>query len=121
MSCKLGLRSLIFLMIVLLNGCGSFRMVNYSNPNANFRVDDAACQNDAATRVPNVAPQPSTAPTMYTTNCSRYGNSMDCTTTGGDNTAGARNALAQMQTNNNRNDYVANCLTMKGWVRERVN
>ncbi len=97
---------------VTLSGC--YTMVNRQNPNANFQYDNAQCANEAMSKVPAVVPAPRT-PT-YTTNCSKFGNDVTCTTvpTGG----GSDDAIAQTVTYNRRAAYTNNCMRMKGWNPE---
>jgi len=110
-------KNLFLMLAVAVSLTGCFTMVNRSNPNANWDYDHAQCENESMMRVRPVVP-PRKAPS-YTTNCSRSGNSVSCSSE--PDSDGSAQALADLQTSNLRSDYKNNCLRLKGWVAERRN
>ena len=106
----------LFLTILLLNGCAN-RSANVANPIADKSYDVATCWNEARQQVKGVIVQPS-APTGYSTQCTRSGNSVQCQTTADQMAgaqAGAQQAIEDTKTYSERSAFVNYCLMRKGW------
>ena len=104
------------LILFLFNGCAN-RSVNVTNPSADKSYDVATCWNEARQQVKAVIVQPS-APTGYSTQCSRSGNSVQCQTTSDQMAgaqAGAQQAIEDTKTYSERSAFVNYCLMRKGW------
>lgn len=77
--------------------------------------DDYTCELEAAKAVP-ASMRVGTTPTYTTpshTNCYRVGNSVQCTTTGGQTYGG--DTYSYDANNNLRKEYYARCMAAKGW------
>jgi uncharacterized lipoprotein len=112
------MKKLIFAIVVLaLTGCG-LQWVNRSNPYANYQQDDYACKTEALRLIPNVRVQQQT-PTTYTTDCSRLGSSVSCTSTPQPNNDSTAQSFQDMNTNNARNNHANSCMRARGWYLEK--
>jgi hypothetical protein len=122
--------SYLLVLLVLstqLSGCAQTRMVNRFNPQANFYGDQAACQQLALAKHPDVVLAVTPSAAQFTTNCQRVGAQTQCTTRQIDTSAQDRNS-AQIQQGilnggrgMSRALEVGSCMAERGWVSERVN
>ena len=113
---SLQIKIVLFLTILILSGCAN-RSVNLANPNADKSYDVATCWNEARQQVKGVIVQPS-APSSYSTQCTRSGNAVQCQTTADQIAgaqAGAQQAIEDTKTYNERSAFVNYCLMRKGW------
>lgn len=118
---------------MLLTSCAKNKWVNETDSSANYTRDTALCENEAIRIVPpaptriTVAPAAATAPQTYSTNCSKWGDQTNCTTTTRAAPQGTSKVAAFMDGYNkgeanrgNRGDiqkYTNNCMALKGWIR----
>lgn len=111
----------VILATLFLSGCG-LQWVNTTNPYANYQQDEFACRSDALRLIPNVVvpPQPQQAPS-YNTNCTRFGNSVNCNSTAmpSTDTTAVAQSFQNMTTSNARASHVGSCMRAKGWYLEK--
>lgn len=104
-------------MAFVLSACG-LHWVNRSNPYANYEQDGYACKNEALRLIPDVRLQPQLqqAPS-YNTNCTRYGNNVNCQSTAIPTTdlTGFNQTIQNSRTSADRSSHVSSCMRAKGW------
>ena len=104
------------LCVVLLAGCA----VGWTRPNTSeseFNQDRYECQQQAAQMYPVMMVQRTNGvgyQTSAQTNCTSYGSSMNCTTTGGNYVPPA--TVTEDSNLNNRNSAFGSCLNSKGYT-----
>ena len=120
--------------LTALGGCAQYQMVNRYNPNANWNADLYQCNNEAAIRFPPaIVSSSSTQPNPYAallnrqttqTNCSTYGNQIDCTSTTRPNpyaVPSTTTTTTSTDVNKQNRDIFANqCLSARGWTRQLI-
>lgn len=117
---------------VLAAGCVQKQWVNRDNSSANYAKDKAFCENEAMRNVQGsaavVASSSSQAPQSYRSSCSTLGGITSCNTTANQPAQSPAGAFLQGFANSraasgssqfDRDKYTDNCLTQKGWTRER--
>lgn len=131
----------VLVSVLLLTACARTKLVhtNETDSSANYTRDTAVCENEAIRVVPpaptriTVAPAAAaTSPQSYSTNCSKWGDETNCTTTA---RAAPRstNKFAAFMDGYNKGEanrassnsadiekYTKNCMALKGWTSRRV-
>jgi hypothetical protein len=130
---------LIAAFALCATSCTQYQLVNYSNPNASWDQDVYQCGQEAANTFPpqNVVNReidhvataianPPVAPVrMSTTNCSGYGNSINCTTIGSPTPVVVQQGPVYRETvvdvnAKPRQRHLDQCLAARGWIRQAV-
>jgi len=117
-----------------MTGCAQYTWMHTSKNEMQFNSDRAYCQNESISRIQDQVAQP-VAPiygqsSQYNTNCSAFGNTLNCTT------SSTPNYLAQVQQQNAQNmaqaganigtaiarqRYFDNCMVTLGWSKSIIN
>lgn len=135
--------ALVLSVSLLLTACASRKWVNANDSSANYASDSASCGNEAIRLIPDGPPtarrttttaEPAPRTNVYNTNCSKWGDETNCTTTGTTVAPRKSKTTAVLEALNSsfeanessgsnahlRKEYSSNCLTMKGWSQVRV-
>lgn len=117
---------------VLAAGCVQKQWVNRDNSSANYAKDKAFCENEAMRFLQPTPAAARSAPSQssqsYRTSCSSLGGVATCNTTANQPRQSAASAFARGFANAQDDGgisqydvdkYADNCLTQKGWTRER--
>lgn len=126
-------KAYVLLSTFLISACAQTQWTHSTRTQADFQRDSAYCQNEAMRNVQQQIAAPVapvyTPPTQYNTDCSRIGNSMNCTTVGSSNYSAqiaqqnAQNMAqhgANIGTALSRQSYADNCMVTMGYRKQQI-
>ncbi|MFT4255361.1 MAG: hypothetical protein QM599_00095 [Pseudoxanthomonas sp.] len=109
---------LMLAALLLLGGCAALQWSRPGATETEFHQDRFACEKDALAMypVPQAAPVQNSG---YNTQCTGYGNQMNCTSrpVAGGYSAQAALSQAQLNAQTQRNIAMETCMRTKGWRR----